>query len=78
MNDQVPGQQCQAADDHCITCGDDGIPMRVVATDGMVAICSDEHSQFHEIAVDLVSPIAVGDGVLVHAGVAIGNLGAAA
>jgi hydrogenase expression/formation protein HypC len=65
------GQQCQAADGHCITCGDEGVPMRVVATDGMTATCRDDESHIHEVESDLVGPIGVGDRVLVHAGVAI-------
>jgi hypothetical protein len=71
MIDPASGQQCQAADGHCITCGDEGILMWVTATDGMTATCRDDQGQSHEVAVDLVGPVAVGDGVLVHAGVAI-------
>ncbi len=45
--------------------------MWVVATDGMTATCRDDQGQSHEVAVDLVGPVALGDGVVVHAGVAI-------
>jgi hypothetical protein len=71
MIDPASGQQCQAADGHCITCGDEGITMRVIATDGAIATCRDDESQIHEVAIDLVEPVGVGDCVLVHAGVAI-------
>ena len=39
------------------------------------AICADERGDGHEVAVDLVAPVAVADEVLVHAGVAIRHLG---
>ncbi len=59
-------------DNHCITCGDEGVPMRVVSVDAGGAVCVEEDGTRHEgIAVDLVEPVAPGDRVLVHAGVAI-------
>jgi hydrogenase assembly chaperone HypC/HupF len=58
--------------DHCITCGDEGVPMRVVSLREDGATCVEEDGTQHEgIAVDLVEPVAPGDHVLVHAGVAI-------
>jgi hydrogenase maturation factor len=58
---------------HCITCGDAGVPMRVVSVTGEGALCVEDDGTRHErIAVDLIEPIAPGDRVLVHAGVAIG------
>ena len=58
--------------DHCITCGDEGVPMRVVSLCEDGATCVAEDGTQHEgIAVDLVEPVAPGDQVLVHAGVAI-------
>jgi len=75
---QPSGQACRAADEHCITCGDEGIPMRVVRAEDCVAVCADGERELHEVAIDLVAPVEVGDEVLVHAGVAIGHLGAAA
>jgi hypothetical protein len=71
VNEPASGQQSQPADRRCITCGDEGVLMWVTATEGMTAICRDDHGTTHEVAVDLVGPVAVGDGVLVHAGVAI-------
>jgi hydrogenase maturation factor len=59
--------------DHCITCSDEGVRMRVVALSDEGAVCIDEDGSTHEgIAVELVEPVAPGDHVLVHAGVAIG------
>lgn len=58
----------------CITCSDAGIPMRVVECDENVAVCADDHGQRHEVAVDLVGRVVAGSRLLVHAGVAIGQL----
>ncbi|MGI8507326.1 MAG: HypC/HybG/HupF family hydrogenase formation chaperone [Solirubrobacteraceae bacterium] len=73
-----PVAECRAADGHCITCGDEGIAMRVLRADELVAVCRDEASELHEVAIDLVGPVREGEAVLVHAGVAIAHLGAAA
>jgi hydrogenase maturation factor len=63
---------------HCITCGDQGIPMRVAESrpDG-TAICVDDLRERHAVAIDLVEGAEPGDTLLVHAGVAIARLGAA-
>ena len=60
--------------EHCITCSDEGVPMRVVAAleDGL-ARCEAEGVE-SDVMVDLVAPVAVGDEVLVHAGVALARL----
>ena len=51
--------------------------MRVVSLRGDgIATCDDEHGGVHEVAVELVDPIGIGERVLVHAGVAITRLGA--
>jgi hydrogenase maturation factor len=52
--------------------------MRVVRADEFVAVCRDDDRDLHEVAIDLVAPVEVGDEVLVHAGVAISHLGATA
>jgi len=61
--------------EHCITCGDDGVPMTVLALDAGrgLALCSDggEHSS---VETALVEPVALGDRLLVHAGTAIAKL----
>jgi hydrogenase expression/formation protein HypC len=64
--------ECAADGGHCITCSDEGVPMRVLSVSADGAVCMDEAGARHErIAVDLVEPVAAGDRVLVHAGVAI-------
>ena len=62
---------CPVGEEHCITCGDEGIPMRVLECRGADAVCSDGSSTHHHVAIDLVAPVEPGDDVLVHAGVAI-------
>ncbi len=52
--------------------------MRVLTLAPDHALCADEQRATHEVAVDLVGPVAVGDELLVHAGVAIRQLSAAA
>jgi len=58
---------------HCVTCGDDGIPMTVVLvdTDRMLALCEDDDGARSSVEIALVEPVAPGDTVLVHAGTAI-------
>jgi hydrogenase maturation factor len=68
-------------DEHCITCGDQGLPLRVVALapDGL-ARCRDDAAPAQPDAivdVQLVGKVAAGDLVLVHAGVALVHLGEA-
>jgi hydrogenase assembly chaperone HypC/HupF len=58
----------------CITCGDEGIPMRVIELEEGGALCVDEEGARHEVAVDLIDSVAIGERLLVHAGVAIGTL----
>jgi hydrogenase maturation factor len=55
-------------ENHCITCSDKAVPMRVVDVrpDGL-AVCDDGV----EVMLDLVGPVEVGDVVLVHAGAAL-------
>ena len=58
--------------EHCITCSDAGVPMRVLRVSDEGAVCVDEDGIRHEgVAVELVEPVAAGDQILVHAGVAI-------
>jgi hydrogenase assembly chaperone HypC/HupF len=58
---------------HCITCGDDGVPMQVVRVDEerMLALCEDDTGARSSVEIALVEPVAPGDTVLVHAGTAI-------
>ncbi|HET6585718.1 MAG TPA: HypC/HybG/HupF family hydrogenase formation chaperone [Nannocystaceae bacterium] len=64
---------------HCITCGDEATPMRVVRTDAArdLALCEDEDGARHTVEIALVAPVGPGDGLLVHAGTAIAVLEAA-
>ena len=58
---------------HCITCGDDGVPMRVLRLDTArgLALCSDAAGAHHTVETALVEPVQAGDELLVHAGVAL-------
>ena len=62
---------------HCITCGDDGEPMTVVAVDTErgLALCSDERGTRSTVETALIDPVAPGARLLVHAGTAIAQLG---
>jgi hydrogenase maturation factor len=72
----------ECVDEHCITCGDQGLPLRVVALEGAgLALCRDEAAPGEPgstVDVQLVGDVAPGDLVLVHAGVALVHLGGAA
>jgi hypothetical protein len=63
-------------DERCITCGDLGIPMRVRHRGERrgEATCVDRADEEHLVITELVEPVAAGDELLVHAGVAIGRL----
>jgi hydrogenase maturation factor len=63
-------------DRHCITCGDDGDPMTVVAVDDDrgLALCADARGSRSSVETALVLPVAPGDRLLVHAGTAIARL----
>jgi hydrogenase expression/formation protein HypC len=61
-------------DEHCITCGDEGTPMRVLELDDDIAVCLGADGARHSVAIDLVAPVPLGTNVLVHAGVAIAVL----
>lgn len=58
----------------CITCGDEGIPMRVLEVGDGAAVCADDDGERHEVAIELVEYVERGSHLLVHAGVAIGRL----
>ena len=62
------------ADTHCITCSDEGVPMRVLAAraDGL-ARCEADGTET-DVMTDLVGPVTIGDNLLVHAGVALARL----
>ncbi|MDQ3876150.1 MAG: HypC/HybG/HupF family hydrogenase formation chaperone [Actinomycetota bacterium] len=67
------GGDCGSA--HCITCSDEGVPMRIVEASGDgLAVCIDGEGSQSTVMTDLVAPVAPGDGVLVHAGVALARI----
>ena len=65
------GASCEAGTARCITCGDEGLAMRVLEVDRAGAVCADEDGDVHSVAIDLVDGVTEGATVLVHAGVAI-------
>jgi hydrogenase expression/formation protein HypC len=58
---------------HCITCGDEAVPLRVVQVDAAreLALCENEDGERTTVEIALVAPVAAGDQLLVHAGTAI-------
>ncbi len=74
----APSSTSPCVGDHCITCGDDGVPMTIVRVDSqrILALCVDAEGGRHTVETALVEPVADGDVVLVHAGVAIAALAA--
>jgi hydrogenase maturation factor len=63
--------------DHCITCSDEGVPMRVLRLDADrgLALCAGLDGERLTVETALVDPVAVGDEILVHAAVALTRLG---
>jgi hydrogenase maturation factor len=61
---------------HCITCGDDGVAMRVVRIDEArgLALCEDDAGARSSVETALVEPVAIGDTLLVHAGTALATV----
>ncbi|MGB3635786.1 MAG: HypC/HybG/HupF family hydrogenase formation chaperone [Rubrobacteraceae bacterium] len=70
----LPPTNCTLDHDGCITCSDAGIPVRVVSISGDDAVCEDSVGNRAEIAVELVSPVEIGETLLTHGGVAIGRV----
>jgi hydrogenase maturation factor len=60
----------------CITCGDEGVPMRVLKVDAVrtLAVCADAQGAASEVDLGLMGRVAPGDVLLVHAGVALAPL----
>lgn len=76
-NPQSSFCEVDPATGRCATCADEGIEGRVLSlADGDLAEVEME-GHVREVAVELLDRVAVGDRVLVHAGVAIAWLGAA-
>ena len=66
-------------EEHCITCSDEGVAMRVVAVDGArgLALCEETEGTRATVEIGLVDA-APGDRLLVHAGTALVRLEATA
>jgi hydrogenase expression/formation protein HypC len=60
--------------DGCLTCGDVAVPVTVVEEGDEDALCRDAHGTQGLVGVELVGPVAPGDRLLVHGGVAITRL----
>lgn len=61
---------------HCITCSDEGVPMRVLTIDDTgLARCRDEHGVVTDVMTALVDSLRPGETVLVHAGTALTRIG---
>jgi hydrogenase maturation factor len=58
---------------HCITCSDEGVPMRVLRVDPAreLALCEADDGDHQSVEIALVDGVAAGDTVLVHAGTAL-------
>lgn len=59
------------AEPGCITCGDVAVVLTVDLVRGVDAVCRDEAGRLEVVATELVGPVASGQRLLVHAGVAI-------
>jgi hydrogenase maturation factor len=61
---------------HCITCGDDGVPMTVVLVDEAraLALCEDAAGTRATVEIALIGAVAPADTLLVHAGTALTRL----
>ncbi len=70
----MTGEACGS--EHCITCGDDGAAMTVVAIDAdrELALCHGDDGERMSVETALVAPVTVGEVLLVHAGTAIARL----
>ena len=69
----LPGS-CTLDHDGCVVCSDAGIPERVISIEGADALCEDRAGNRAEIAVELVTPVEIGEVLLTHGGVAIGRV----
>lgn len=58
----------------CITCGDAAATARVVAVEGVTAVVEIDGAR-ETVGVELVEPVAAGDLLLCHAGIALEKVG---
>ena len=73
---QPAGDYGSCQSEHCVTCADEGIPMRIERIDESraLALCRGDGGVRSTVEVALVQPVQTGDTVLVHAGVALTRL----
>jgi hydrogenase expression/formation protein HypC len=64
---------CEATDG-CITCGDVAVALTVIDVRGADAWCRDVEGRTEIVAIELVTDVAPGEVLLVHAGVALERL----
>jgi hydrogenase maturation factor len=65
---------CDPHQDRCITCGDVGIEMRVLAVDDGLARCEVDGDE-REVEIALLDGVGPGDVLLVHADVGLVKVG---
>ena len=72
------GEACGSQ--HCITCGDDGVPMTVVRVDSDrgLALCEQADGTRATVEISLIDAVEAHDTLLVHAGTALTRLEPAA
>jgi hydrogenase maturation factor len=72
----TPDAAAPCSGDHCVTCADEGIPMRVMSVDERrgLALCLADDGSRSAVEIELVAPVAAGASILVHAGVALVKL----
>lgn len=63
-------------DDHCVTCSDEAVPMRVLSArpGERIAICGRADGGELEVMLDLVGAVVPSETLLVHAGVALARI----
>ena len=77
MSAEAVGADCRVeAQEHCVTCSDEGVVVRVLRAERATALCAGGDGVERSVAIELVAPVSAGDELLVHAGVAIRHLGA--
>ena len=62
--------------DECITCGDAAVLATVVEASGRTAVVEVEGRR-EDVGIELVAPVAAGDVLLCHAGIALEKVNAA-
>ena len=65
---------CDPHEDRCITCGDVGVEMRVLAVDEDLARC-EAGGEVRDVEIALLDAVEPGDVLLVHADVGLVKLG---